>query len=390
MVDMTRFNRILEITQSYVRAEAGATYLDVLNKLVERGLNFHVDLQVGPVTLGSVASCETKDGSYPDAYGQFGAYLTHMKVVLASGELIEVDAGQPERLAALRSGYGLLGIVVEVTFSVRPLQPVSIRHRNYSTTEFIELLPELCERDGSMMMYLFTFADRVTVQLRGPGDASRRRNRWVWPVRNFGVAVVVALFSRFLGIVPFRRVRYLLLDLFDAGARFVLAAFLHARNTRPSDQATNYRHRPKYAYFSFGIFAFPEADYPRVLMAYQRFCRDYYTKHRYRPDLLTVGYRVKQCRYSLLSYSYDGDVMTIDPVGTGGPEWDAFIDAFNEFAHEHGGIPLFNQSPRLVPAHVRAAFKTRWAAFQKIRNEMDPDERFLNVYFRELLDESSQ
>jgi FAD/FMN-containing dehydrogenase len=332
-----------------------------------------------------MACCESKDGSYPRVYGQFGAYLSHMKLVRPDGELIEIDESDPELFAAARSSYGLFGIVVEVTFRIRPLEPVSIRHRNYSTCEFIERLPEFFARDGSMMMYLFPFADRVTVQLRGPGDPRRPLNRWVWPLRNFGVADAVALYSRFLTIIPFAWLRYALLRFFDAVARFFLATFLRARNTRPSDQATDYKHRPRFAYFSFSIFAFPEEDYPRILMAYQEFCRDHYRKYRYRPDLLTVGYRVKQCRYSLLSYSHEGNVMTIDPVATGGPQWDRFLDAFNEFAAAHGGIPLFNQSPRLRRAAVERVLGERWDRFRAWRDKLDPDERMLNDYFRELL-----
>ncbi len=384
LIEMTGMSRVLEITDTHVRAEAGAIYLDVLRQLVSRGLNFYVDLQVGTVTLGSLACCDSKDGSYPDVYGQFGAYLSGAKLVKPDGEIVEVDDSDPELFAALRSSYGLLGVIVEVTYRIRRLEPVSIRHRTYSTSEFIERLPQFRERDGSMMMYLFPFADRVTVQLRGPGDPGRRRNRWVWRVRNFGVADGVALFSRFLRIIPWRRLRYGLLRLFDAVARFILVVFLHAKNTRPSDQATEYRHRPRFAYFSFGIFAFPEEEYPRILMAYRAFCRAHYRRYRYRPDLLTVGYRVKRCRYSLLSYSGEGDVMTIDPVGTGGPDWDRFIDAFNEFAHEHGGIPLFNQSPRLRREHVKAALGERFYEFRRIRGEMDPQDRMLNDYFREL------
>jgi FAD/FMN-containing dehydrogenase len=116
LVEMTRMNRVLEITDTHVRAEAGAIYLDVLRTLVARGLNFYVDLQVGNVTLGSMACCDSKDGSYPDIYGQFGAYLSHMKLVRPDGDVIDIDDSDPELFAAARSSYGLFGIVVAAVF----------------------------------------------------------------------------------------------------------------------------------------------------------------------------------------------------------------------------------------------------------------------------------
>ena len=40
--------------------------------------------------------------------------------------------------------------------------------------------------------------------------------------------------------------------------------------------------------------------------------------------MLYVGYRITKDQNSLLSYSWDGNVMTIDPVSTANPGWDEF------------------------------------------------------------------
>ena len=69
------------------------------------------------------------------------------------------------------------------------------------------------------------------------------------------------------------------------------------------------------------MWAFPAATYPAVLRAYADFCKEYYRTHGYRSNLLTVGYRIDADRSPLLSYSYHGTVITIDPVSNGGPGW---------------------------------------------------------------------
>ena len=61
--------------------------------------------------------------------------------------------------------------------------------------------------------------------------------------------------------------------------------------------------------------------------------------------MLYVGYRIMKDRQSLLSYSWDGNVMTIDPVSTANPGWTEFLAAYNQFCSDHGGIPLLNQTP---------------------------------------------
>ena len=88
---------------------------------------------------------------------------------------------------------------------------------------------------------------------------------------------------------------------------------------------------------------------------------------------------------SLLSYSADGAVMTIDPVSTNNPGWDTFIDAYNQFCSGYGGLPLLNQTIALTPAIVQKALGKRWTAFGESRRQFDPDDRLLNEYFRGLL-----
>ena len=61
--------------------------------------------------------------------------------------------------------------------------------------------------------------------------------------------------------------------------------------------------------------------------------------------MLYVGYRVLKDRESLLSYSWDGNMITIDPVSTANPGWPEFLTAYNQFCSDHGGIPLLNQTP---------------------------------------------
>jgi FAD/FMN-containing dehydrogenase len=384
LVDMTRMSRVIEITDDAVRVEAGAIYKDVADALARHGKAFFVDLQVGNATLGSVATCATKDGSFPGEHGEAGAYVTRIKWVTAAGQIRETDERDAELFCALRSSYGLLGVVVEVTVRIRSLEPISIRHVSYTTEGFLSALPELRKRNGSLCFYLFPFADRVTAQLRGPAAPGARLNRWVWRCRNLAVAYAVPLGSRCASLVPVRAWRYALIAAFDAVARWLLAHLLSAGRTLSSDQITRYPRRPLTP-FTFSIFAFPEADYARVLRAYFQFCADHYAKYRYRPDLLTIGYRVAQSRHALFSYSWDGDVLTIDPVALGGPEWDLFADRFNEFCAERGGKPLPNQTPRLTGEQMRAAFGARVEQFNELRRALDPAGRLLGEPLRRLL-----
>ncbi len=98
-----------------------------------------------------------------------------------------------------------------------------------------------------------------------------------------------------------------------------------------------------------------------------------------------MGYRIAQDQKALLSYSYDGTVMTIDPVSTANPGWFEFLDAYNQFCSDRNGKPLLNQTPGLTPAMVQKAYGNKLAILENTRTQYDPANRLLNDYFRTLL-----
>jgi hypothetical protein len=101
--------------------------------------------------------------------------------------------------------------------------------------------------------------------------------------------------------------------------------------------------------------------------------------------MLNVGYRIAKDQQSLLSYSFDGPVMTVDPVSTGNQGWRDFLLAYNEFCSNLSGRPLLNQTYGVTRAQAQRAFGGRLRAFAEARKGFDPEDRLLNDYFRDLL-----
>jgi hypothetical protein len=62
-----------------------------------------------------------------------------------------------------------------------------------------------------------------------------------------------------------------------------------------------------------------------------------------------------------------------------------FLQAFNAWAHERGGIPLLNQSPFVLREHVVAAYGDRWTTLSDWVRSVDPDRRMVNEFFADLL-----
>jgi len=87
MLDMTSMTRILEIGPDFVTAEAGALYIDVAEELARHDRQFHINTEIGTVTLGAVACAATKDSSLVGSsqYGQVSSFVSGVKVVKPDG-----------------------------------------------------------------------------------------------------------------------------------------------------------------------------------------------------------------------------------------------------------------------------------------------------------------
>lgn len=388
-VFMSAMAKIVSIDEGEktVTAQAGAHYHEVADALRERGLQFYVNIELGDLTMGAASTVGTKEAAFPGEHGQVASYLASATVVTADGEVRVIDESDPQLMRAFRSSHGTFGIICEVTFRVRPIQPMSVHHEVFTLDEYLDALPELISRDASLMMYMDPFRDRIAVEVRNYGDAfGDRTSRWQWKLRNTlwrdagpWYASVVRRF------VPWRRVREALFGFSSVLMFTVLRYVLRGKRTVASDQQIDYPPVGSDSRYTFSIWTFPVDRYPDALRAYFELCKQYERDHGFRVTLPSVGYRTFRDQQALLSYSYDSDVMTVDPVTTPAPGWDDFLHAYNDFASSHGGSPLLNQSKHITREHVRTAFGERIDQFERYRQRLDPEGRFRSPFFAELL-----
>jgi FAD/FMN-containing dehydrogenase len=382
-----KMNRILNVTADSLTVEAGAIHIDMAQALAAQNLQFYVNTEIGNLTAGSAACCGTKDSSFPGEYGQVGSYVTGVKMVLPSGDLLEVTDAQPELMQLVRASYGTFGIVYEVTYRIRALLPLAVHHKTFHLADFVQQLPELKALDYAMVYYIFPFDDLITVEFRryNPG-ASGEPNKIIWPLRNYIWGTSGPKFAHDMEqTIADPKIRYGIIDAFNAIWRFKLENIIVSDNTVAADEIIRYPDVANDSRYTFSLYAFPEDEFPSVLSDFFKFSRDYYAQKGYRSNLLDVGYRISQDQQSLLSYSWDGPVMTLDPVSTGNPGWDEFIDAYNQFCADRNGKPVFNQTAALTPELAKQAYGGKLATLEQTRKQYDPSGRLLNDYFRGML-----
>lgn len=387
MIKMRGMDRILEITEDTVTVQAGAILIDVAHELKKRGQQFYVNTEIGNLSIGSAACAGTKDGSMPGEYGQVSSYCSRLKMVLPSGKLLEAsEESDPELMRMLRSSYGTFGIVTEATFRIRRLEPMEVFHETFSVKDFCRRLPELWDRGYSMMYYMFLFDELVTCEFRKYNPKARGKpDEQAWALRNYLWSQAgPRTCARAEQDIPNKTLRYKFIDGFGGLWRFKLENLITGKHTIATDQIIRYPAESDESRYTFSLWAFPEQRYAGLLPEYTRWVKNYYKTKGYRTNMLHVGYRIAKDQQSLLSYSYDGNVMTIDPVSTANPGWKEFLADFNEWCSQRGGVPLPNQTYGFTRAQAQKALGSRLDAMAAKRAEFDPGNRLLNSFFREL------
>jgi hypothetical protein len=354
-----------------------------------QGLQFMTNIEIGNMTLGSASCCHSKDALDGIQFGQMNSYVTGIKWVTPSGDLMEASQSvNPELLPLMRGSYGLAGIVYEVTFQVKPIEAL---HLTYTP----KALDQLTQADvdqflASEGLICWTVGRTCVFQQRQKVSdpnilsslvAKARQNLW-----NFGVAHTAHIIDTFLTDKSLRdSVQNSALDftkfLYDTlhltGGITLLAP----------DKTIDYSQTPAPARYAFTFWAFPRAQWLDTMRAYVDFADAHFKATGFRCNMPLGSYHIRQDTNSVLSYSADGEIFSIDPIHavTDEAAWAGFLQAFNEFSAKRGGVPLLNQSPFVQRAHVEAAYGTRWTKLVEWIRTMDPGQRMLNPFFAELM-----
>jgi FAD/FMN-containing dehydrogenase len=392
IVSMDKFTKIVKIdtTKMTITAQAGLQLVDAAAALRKKKLQFMLNIEIGNITLGSAACCQTKDSLDGVELGQVNSYLTGVKWVSPSGELQEAsESKNPELLPFIRASYGLAGIVYEVTFRIKPLEIISF---DYDVHDVDDLTDSIVKKaiSSNQSIVLWTIGDDIVIQSRN--RARKLKHEFLADAREYGWNFLAAytgrgLRDRFggsgLGKVKERLgsgVELAFYRLLSAGGGFTLYA---------PDKTINYSKTPQSARYAFTFWAFPRAAYVKNVKDYVKWADDYYKRTKFRCNMPLGSYFIRKDRSSLLSYTWDGDTISLDPIHAPSDRepdaWPAFLKAFNEWAHQRGGIPLLNQSPFVKKEHVMSAYGDRWTKLADWLKTVDPHRRMVNEFFAELL-----
>ena len=392
MVNMTKMASVVAIdaTNLTFTAQAGMQIIDAANALRAQKLQMMLNIEIGNMTLGSAACCHSKDALDGIHFGQVSSYVTRMKWVTPTGDLAEAsEADNPDLLYLMRSSYGLCGIVYEVTLQIKPIEALHFTYLPRPADQLTQAeVDNLLDTSEGLICWTVgrTAIFQQRFQVAEPGIlssllADARRSLWSYAGAHEG-----QLIDRFAADPTLRNA----LQQGDFAAANLLYSALHLTGgitLLAPDKIIDYHATPGDAKYAFTFWAFPRSQWLTTYLAYLDFADQYFKDTGFRCNMPLGAYHIRQDSSSLLSYTQDQEIFSIDPIHapTDLTTWQAFLQAFNNFASQQNGIPLLNQSPFVTQAQVQAAYGQRWLQFSTFIRTADPNGRMLNPYFAALL-----
>jgi FAD/FMN-containing dehydrogenase len=368
-----------------VTVGANVTMIQIRDAVRPHGLQMEVTPEIGVATAGSVACSGTKDSSIGSAgLGQISSTVVNMRLVNAQGEVETINAAaDPEKMDYMRASNGLFGVVFEITFRLEPRVLL-----DYKYTSFPLDPPPTREAifagADSVLAFMTPYSNRIVVERRyfAPPDAAispfsrvkRKIRDKLWEV---GASSLTTL-------LPFTWFSYIMDQLV---VNWLLGlGLLGGFRAQRADSLIHFKFK-RWHYLDFTFWAIPMRRWAEFIPAYVRFCADYQQRTGFRASLPSEVYFIHQDTNSLLSFCPDEEIFTCDAVNThaNDPLWIEFNKQYNAFAADFGGKPVFTQTKQLSREIVYQTLGASWEKLVALRAQADPDGRFLNAYFGDLM-----
>lgn len=389
-----KMNKILSIdkTNITVTVQAGVSLHQLCGYLKPLDYQPPVVLEWGNFHFGAVSGTHANDSSLPDG-AQISSFVVGVKLVKSDGSLLEISEKQnAQYLSAIRSHFGLFGVVCEVTLRIWPVRSLLFTHTTQPLSTFLSTFPSqmtaLRSASDQAFALLFQSTNTILIQHRKFVDPAQHPPH---PLTNSLESKAINLFTS-LVLPATQALSGLPLSAHHAEAlsNFLVKGPLDALRgsefiINPNDRGILYAENDPD--FEFNDWVFPEANWLQMVRAYKLLLERFRKERDFLITLPTIVYFIKQDTSSLLSRSRNSNMVVVDPEhhDPKDPRWKDFRKAFGELAIQHGGIPHINKTVEAaVLWYAKACDQRALREYLDLRREFDPKDMFLNDFFKEM------
>lgn len=343
-------------------ARAGTTLRELGPLLWQHGQALVNQGDVDPQTVAG--ACATSTHGTGMALGSFSSMVRGVRLVTPAGDVVEADSQRDENVyQAARTSLGALGVATQLRLQNRAAY--SLREREFLLPRR-QLLPEiegLARRHRHFEFWLFFCTEQAIVKTLDETDLPATPP----PRLQLPVSTVLNLASEIAHRVP----------RMDGAMQRMLTA-LHSASDRVG-RAYEIFPSARDSRFNEMEYEIPIAQGPACLEEII-----HTVKASGLRTLFPLEYRTVAADDAWLSPFYGRNSASISLHQYHRFDWRPLFDLVEPIFWKYQGRPHWGKLHTLRHAQL-AALYPRWDDFQRVRRQLDPQDRLLNTHLRELL-----
>lgn len=370
LVSLDNYNNILDVNKEkkQVTVQAGIRLKDLNPLLWQQGLSLS---NLGTISEQSVAGA-TATGTHGSGirYGNIATQIVGVSLVCANGEVKQINENENAHLLpAVKISLGALGILSTITLQCEDAFYLKEESYPVSFEEALDTFEEQLYSVEHFKMWWFPHAPKIQMY---------RWYRTKEPLlpRN---SVMKFLEDKFLSTHFFG----FLLNLGSAAPSIIpainkfinLVHFKKLNRVEASYDVFNIPVPPKHRECEYAI---PVEHTKEALLEYRKMLDEKGFKVNF---VMEVRFVAKDDIW--LSTSYERDVCYLAAYQHNMDRWDEYLACFEELMSKYGGRPHWGKEFKIAPEMLKERYP-KWADFEKVMTELDPNGMFQNVMTRHL------
>lgn len=338
-----------------------------LNQLLdEHGLAME---NLGDINVQSIAGA-VGTGTHGTGiqFGNVSTQVAGMTLVTASGDIVECsETENRDVFKAAQVSVGALGVVAKLRLRLVPAYNLDYVRERSTFDETLANADRWKDENRQFEFYCFPYADGVQLKFLNQTDKPvdvKPAVKWFTDV--FLENAIFGAFS-----VACRAMPSLCAPIARTCARFIAAS----REVNVGHKALSTVRNVRFNEMEFSVPVEQGLDTIREIKAWTE--REKIRVH------FPLEFRYVKGDDIFLSPHHGRDSAAISVHQFVGMDYAAYFDGAEAIFRNHGGRPHWGKLHSLTATDLRPLYP-QWDAFHRVRNDLDPDGRFMTPYLREL------
>ena len=373
LVDITSYNKILSFDDAAhtITVQSGLILSELLEIIEAKGWCIPCLPDINTITIGGALAT----GTHGTSGKLLSEYITQCSIVLADGSVKKITE-KDDLIDAIRVSLGVLGVLSKITFQCEPLYTLHVKEGPENDSIWLPKIKERLKKHDFLRILWLPHTDKGYVIKGDKIDPNKEIKEDAGPSYLKHRRTASKILYKYTHIFPwFTAIANKLLYLgFFSSTKEHKGSLYQATVTKSRGSTL------ELAEWTIGLDKFPKV-FEELKTEINKWSNKSFIH-------IPMDIRFVYKDTSWLSYAYKEDTVTMGCVSRNAATADTY-EAFKSVERiflKHGGKPHWAKRFAAKDAELSGVYE-KWGDFKMLRKKLDPSNKFLNPYLKDIFNE---